>query len=402
MSVTAPPRPRRSSRPNDRDELEALVEALIEEARLRARRRRRRFAAAAFALLLGALAVYAALTHDSGAGARSASGGLRNAALGGAARNGPLTVFTMDVPDRVHGVPTIRTLKPLGGRDPMILWRCPDGVVCNQAVSFDWAPDGRRVALSLDQIGGTSGYTVGLHIVDVTTGADRQIPGGAPEIANAKTMPPYRRRIMRRVGCWPAGELDWSPDGTKLAYGCSAQYPGLPKHFIGILSLKGGFMAIPTRHQPRWPSWSPDGTRIAYSTGIRPSHQPSLYVVRLDGTAPRKRLAVNAAAPAWSPDGKTIAYWVQCGLRFVTPTGRDVTPVKPRSAGCDAVGPSGPPVWSPDGRKVAVEVTHRRPRSTDGVYVMNADGSNLKRVSLDSWPTWYGGMPGRPSWRPVP
>ena len=41
VSVTAPPRPPRPSDPVDREELEALVEALIEEARQRARRRRR-------------------------------------------------------------------------------------------------------------------------------------------------------------------------------------------------------------------------------------------------------------------------------------------------------------------------------------------------------------------------
>lgn len=45
MTVTAPPRPPRPSDPIDREELEALVEALIEEARKRAQRRRRRNAA---------------------------------------------------------------------------------------------------------------------------------------------------------------------------------------------------------------------------------------------------------------------------------------------------------------------------------------------------------------------
>ena len=53
MSVTAPPRPPRPSGPVDREELEALVEALIEEARQRARRRRRRRGAC---IVLAALA----------------------------------------------------------------------------------------------------------------------------------------------------------------------------------------------------------------------------------------------------------------------------------------------------------------------------------------------------------
>ena len=52
MTVTAPPRPPRPGDPVDREELEALVEALIEEARKRARRRRRIYGAAAVLVAL--------------------------------------------------------------------------------------------------------------------------------------------------------------------------------------------------------------------------------------------------------------------------------------------------------------------------------------------------------------
>jgi hypothetical protein len=55
MTVTAPPRPARPSEPVDRDELEALVEALI-ESRQRARRRRRVYAAVAALVTLVAVA----------------------------------------------------------------------------------------------------------------------------------------------------------------------------------------------------------------------------------------------------------------------------------------------------------------------------------------------------------
>src|SRR6187431_3093261 len=55
MTVTAPPRPPRPSDPVDRQDVEALVEALIEEARQRAQRRRRiRMAAVACVVLVGA------------------------------------------------------------------------------------------------------------------------------------------------------------------------------------------------------------------------------------------------------------------------------------------------------------------------------------------------------------
>ena len=59
MSVTAPPRPPNPCDPVDRNELEALVEALIEEARRRARRRRIVYAAVAASAALIGVAVFA-------------------------------------------------------------------------------------------------------------------------------------------------------------------------------------------------------------------------------------------------------------------------------------------------------------------------------------------------------
>src|SRR4029450_1399306 len=71
MSVTAPPRPPRPSDPVERDELEALVEALIEEARQRARRRRRKYTA--IAPLLAFVGLTAFIVFERTAQSQSAS-----------------------------------------------------------------------------------------------------------------------------------------------------------------------------------------------------------------------------------------------------------------------------------------------------------------------------------------
>ena len=74
MTVTAPPRPPRSSDPVDREELEARVEALIEEARQRARRRRRIGYAAIVALVaLVGVALYRGLPTRTGRSHETAS-----------------------------------------------------------------------------------------------------------------------------------------------------------------------------------------------------------------------------------------------------------------------------------------------------------------------------------------
>jgi hypothetical protein len=82
VSVTAPPRPPRSSGPGndrdqpiDREELEAIVEALIEEARQRARRRRRRNSASILLAVLAGGGLYFGLEHVGGG--TGAAGGRR-------------------------------------------------------------------------------------------------------------------------------------------------------------------------------------------------------------------------------------------------------------------------------------------------------------------------------------
>ena len=383
MSVNAPPRPRDPTGPTSRADLENLVEALIEEARQRTRRRRRRNAA--YALLVSAigLAVYMGIVRGAAEGQSPAPAGAQRVVGTGRStpRNGALTLFVPG-PNRINAGSSA-SIETVGQGKTKTLWRCPDNNFCGQVVSFDWAPDGRRVAFTLDEIGGTSSY-VGLHVVNVATGRDTQVPQGAPSQGRGAVMQRYVQKMKARVGCWPAAEIDWSPTGTRLAYNCSAS--------INVLDLNGtGFRKVPTHTDAYWPSWSPTGTRIAYSTDLEPSARSQVFTIGLDGS--RRRLLATGAAPAWSPDGKTIAYQTSCGIQLVTPQGRKLTP-RTKDNRCGAIGLSGPPVWSPDGRRLAVE-------TRNGVYTMDARGAHLTRVSSHATTTWYGNLPGRPSWRPV-
>ena len=80
MTVTAPPRP---SDPVDRQEVEALVEALIEEARQRAQRRRRiRMAAVACVVLVGAT-VFAVFERTAASQNSSPTHSAKSGVLGG-------------------------------------------------------------------------------------------------------------------------------------------------------------------------------------------------------------------------------------------------------------------------------------------------------------------------------
>jgi len=88
VSVTAPPRAPGPSGPVDRDELEALVEALIEEARRRARRRRRRNGACILLALLAGGGLYVGFDHVRGGTTGSATASTGDAAAAARSRGG--------------------------------------------------------------------------------------------------------------------------------------------------------------------------------------------------------------------------------------------------------------------------------------------------------------------------
>ena len=74
MTVTAPPRPPRPSDPVTHGEFDALVEALIEEARQRGRRRRRRRGAIAILVGLVGVALFGVLGAAAGSTVRQPLG----------------------------------------------------------------------------------------------------------------------------------------------------------------------------------------------------------------------------------------------------------------------------------------------------------------------------------------
>jgi hypothetical protein len=294
---------------------------------------------------------------------------------------------------------------------PHDIWRCPRTWICD-IPGVALSPDGRQLALSLGEIGGQS-TNVGMHMVDVRTGAVSRIPDAALRgKTNAERLDALVLRQVRIFGCVFPSNLAWSPDGSRLAYSC-ATGRGLPLDHIYTIRPDGtGRRLVPTHaFDAVSATWSPDAKRIAFSSCFYPvverqskfgfrSCRSSVYVVDVDGRNQR-RLAPGSL-PDWSPDGRTIAY-VSPGchgadstswrIRLMTPTGRDVTP---GGGGCAGIGPpqSIVPAWSPDGRRIAIA-------AETALYVMNADGSGLERVLRGNFLNRGFGGPQRPLWKPL-
>jgi TolB protein len=93
------------------------------------------------------------------------------------------------------------------------------------------------------------------------------------------------------------------------------------------------------------PAWSPDGKYIAYDSGKRDrggNSQSTIFIMDADGKNPRP-LITRANRPAWSPDGQKIVF-----------------------------------VSNQDGN--------------DEIYMIDVDGKNLKRLTMnryqDTDPCW--------------
>jgi Tol biopolymer transport system component len=291
------------------------------------------------------------------------------------------------------------------------IWSCPHDQWCGDVQNVAWAPDGKRIAISLTEFGGHSLYP-GLHIVDPAAGRDAHVigvagwPGGtAPRTPRQKALLAHARSVVVRFGCISPDEMAWSPDGSKIAYVCPlAGSSGTAIHIMDADGRHPRLLRTGTR-SAAWPSWSPAGDRIAFSTASTPrtkigsgaatwaqSAVSTIYTVGLDGSD-RRRVA-SGAAPAWSADGATIAYRSACAgrVRLSRPDGGDVTPAG-APARCPGIGPSGWPAWSPDGSKLAIG-TQR------DVYLIDLDGTHLERVGRASPAYGIGSL--RPVWQPSP
>jgi TolB protein len=143
------------------------------------------------------------------------------------------------------------------------------------------------------------------------------------------------------------------------------------------------------------PTWSPDGTRIAFGRFGR------IYVMQADGSG-LVPLADSGYGmePAWSTDGTRIAYQGPSGgIYIVQADGSGLTPVTELTAG---VFGDAHPAWSPDGRQIAFERVITVPDSNyfTQVYVVNADGSGLHRLTETTSPIGIGYASGEPAWSP--
>ena len=147
------------------------------------------------------------------------------------------------------------------------------------------------------------------------------------------------------------------------------------------------------------PAWSPDGSKIAFISNR--NYHFSLYVMNADGSNSRLLTdkVVEAGAPAWSPDGQKIAFNAGFSGSFgVMKPDTGIYVINVDGSGLTKItGDAGSPSWSPDSKQI-VFISTRDSEGKPRIWVMNADGSNPKKLPNNQNDNGFEG--GEPAWSP--
>jgi len=185
----------------------------------------------------------------------------------------------------------------------------------------------------------------------------------------------------------------WSKDGKRIAFVSSrgSSAPTLESLDIYVMNADGSSVTpVTDTFGPDFdPAWSPDGKQIAFVSArdAGDTGTTDLYVVTLEGLLV-SRLTVEGIQirePSWAPGGKQIA--VAGGNFDVDKTdlfvvNADRTGITRVTDGPDSPGTHRAPAWSPDGKQLAF--TSTRNGLTHEIYIMNADGKAVTRLTYNS------------------
>ena len=141
------------------------------------------------------------------------------------------------------------------------------------------------------------------------------------------------------------------------------------------------------------PSWHPDGTKMTYGVTYA-GGDSGIWVMNSDGS--NKIQLINGPydqEPDYSPDGSKIAF-MRYGFRgdvfdlmVMNSDGTNVQRITLDDIPGYPHGGYGAPEWSRDGSKILFHYNYPSTGTSD-IFIMNADGSNIQRLGLGSHPHW--------------
>ena len=181
----------------------------------------------------------------------------------------------------------------------------------------------------------------------------------------------------------------WSSDGTKIAFTMRSQAAGGAGD-IYVMNADGSGQKRLTDESADdvFPTWSPDGSKIAFMSNR--ANSIDIFIMDADG-GNVMRLTNNARLnirPVWSPDGTRIAFTSETpGLD----ESKEIYTINVDGTGQTALTNNETDDllhdWSPDGQHLLAQGVPSD-SSFGGIYIMNADGTEQRRLTGGSESTW--------------
>jgi len=218
-----------------------------------------------------------------------------------------------------------------------------------------WSPDGKTIAYYYN--GTIKVYESGRYTVDLNL---RGVWFISPDGTN------------KRLFLWGGDLPDWNPVEPKLVFVMNAQ--------IYTIKLNGDSLTQLTfEGRDFFPDWSPDGGKIAYSAST-PAESAGIWII--DSWGHSKRHLGLGYMPDWAPDASHLVFSGSKAEIWIADTN-----------GANAKqlsflgGDSRYPQWSSDASKIVFSSMKESPPQ---IFVMEADGSNLKQLTTKgaTFPAW--------------
>jgi TolB protein len=275
---------------------------------------------------------------------------------------------------RVGRVNGVRALAVDGGRIAAAVTTPAGAALSNDPA---WLPGG-RIGFSSLRDGNSGVYTVSSSggawkLVRESVDSSISNPAWSQDGHRIAYTTYFELYVMNADGTKPrlvesaheATEPSWTPDGKRIVWSNGDDgtiWQTVLATGKSSLLLKAGHDLLAS------PAVAPGGTRLAYHD----EEKSQLVVADLNDS---NRIVIGSGSePAWSPDGSMIAS-TTCKIVVSARDGSGAhTITTPPAKQCDSH-----PSWSPDGSQIVF--ARGETNVTDDLYVVNADGSGLRRLT---------------------
>ncbi len=268
--------------------------------------------------------------------------------------NGPITYMIGEMGGSMTGIEFGSSEPDGSGRSTLT-----EGV--RNFVTGGWSPDGSQIVFMKE----------GAHVGDADVWLMNADGSGA-----------------HRLAAGPVWDAQFSPTGDRIAFlrtasedADAASPPGLY-----VMNAEGSDMHVVLELQAHTSisffSWSPDGHRFSFASYGAGSE--GIFTINADGTDRQQIFDGSGGTVLWSPDGSQLLFDSRLGVSVANADGSNLLTL---IAGEQMVTYESFR-WSPDGSQILSVRPNEQARS-DELWVMDADGSNDRRIAVDL--TWREG-----------